>query len=246
MDLAVRRATGGTTIEQSFLGKVVRPMGDPNLEFYLGIAPDNVAIQARTAPITPGVFQPIGDQSMGAIEYLIALADNSTPQWRSAYNPRYLLETGPFYPDTVQGRNTQFGSGGWYTNAWSGAMIYTLLARGGEINGIRIMSQESIEKATREVFYGLDYQQHVVLSFTEGGFVKNFPTYTNAPNTRTFGHPGLAGSNCFADPVNHIASCYITSVFNSGNMYYWLPFNAWNPNYVLYNGMGYDLNTYVR
>jgi CubicO group peptidase (beta-lactamase class C family) len=113
-----------------------------------------------------------------------------------------------------------FGSEAWATasipaangifNARSLARIYAMLAGGGAIDGVRLLSRETVERATRVQNRGIGrvvpYPMHWRLGYHR---VNTFGVRV----PRGFGHSGFGGSGAWADPDRQLA---LGMVLNSG------------------------------
>jgi CubicO group peptidase (beta-lactamase class C family) len=93
-------------------------------------------------------------------------------------------------------------------NARSVARIYGAVARGGDIDGVRLMSPESIERMATvqhdqvELLQERHYRQGL-------GVLLNSPDAVYmGPNPNAFGHHGIGGSIGFADPDARIGFGY--------------------------------------
>ena len=88
------------------------------------------------------------------------------------------------------------------------ARLYAALARGGELDGVRVMSAEAIKRATVEQAKG---QDAVLLLNTRPalGFVRPMPDWPLGPNDESFGHSGSGGSLGFADPEAKVGFGYV-------------------------------------
>jgi len=95
-----------------------------------------------------------------------------------------------------------------HTNARAVARVYGALARGGEIDGYRVLSPESIVRCYTEQSNEMD-----VLLKVHGrvglGFMLNSEAVPMGPNPHPFGHPGAGGSIGFADPDAKIGFGYV-------------------------------------
>jgi CubicO group peptidase (beta-lactamase class C family) len=106
------------------------------------------------------------------------------------------------------------GAGG-IMNARSAARFFAMLAQGGELDGVRLLSKERVRWfSVPRPPCDYDYVQGVPHNGSIGGFhlvasIGNAaPPLSMAPagrNPRTFGHPGAGGSIGWADPDTHLA-----------------------------------------
>jgi CubicO group peptidase (beta-lactamase class C family) len=131
---------------------------------------------------------------------------DATPLVRDVYlNPPGLSGMGTV--NTRAWRAAEMPSGNAHACARAVARIYSALACGGAVEGIRILQAGTIELATREVSSGLD----VVLERPSRfglGFQLTQPERPLGPNPRSFGHFGAGGSLGFADPDHALAFAY--------------------------------------
>ena len=79
------------------------------------------------------------------------------------------------------------------------ARVYGALSRGGELDGVQVLTSDEIDKAIVEQSNGPDAVLGLPMRFGLG-FMLTRPDAPWGPNPRTFGHPGLGGSLGFADP----------------------------------------------
>ena len=91
------------------------------------------------------------------------------------------------------------------------AKFYSMLANGGNLNGLAFFSQEAIEWMTTTLADGVDRVFQIPTAFS-AGFMKDStrtPRKIFGPSQTSFGHPGAGGSHAFADPENKIAFAYV-------------------------------------
>jgi CubicO group peptidase (beta-lactamase class C family) len=96
-------------------------------------------------------------------------------------------------------------------SASSLAKFYGMLATGGEMEGRRYFTAETIAQMTTPLVSGTDCILQIPTSFS-AGFMKDPPGAEPrifGPSPSAFGHPGAGGSNAFADPENGIGFAYI-------------------------------------
>jgi CubicO group peptidase (beta-lactamase class C family) len=85
-------------------------------------------------------------------------------------------------------------------NARSVARVYAALARGGELDGVRVLSREGVARANTEHSFGPDGVLFGLRTRFGLGYFMTHPGVPFGPNPRAFGHPGAGGSVGFADP----------------------------------------------
>ncbi len=102
-----------------------------------------------------------------------------------------------------------------HTTARSLARLYGALARGGELDGYRVLSRESIARCHTEQSFGPD--EVLLLSTRFGlGFMMSQPGASLGPNPRAFGHPGAGGSLGYADPDAKVGFGYVMNKMQTG------------------------------
>jgi len=94
-----------------------------------------------------------------------------------------------------------------HTTARSLAKLYGALARGGELDGVRVMSKEQVAKCSIEQSNGPDALLIINTRFSLG-FMMSQPGASLGPNAKSFGHPGAGGSLGYADPEAKIGFGY--------------------------------------
>ena len=94
-----------------------------------------------------------------------------------------------------------------HSNARAVARIYSALACGGGVDGIRLLRTETIDEAIVEMSAGLDVVLRRPSRFGLG-FQLTQPASPLGPNPRSFGHFGAGGSLGFADPEARLAFAY--------------------------------------
>src|SRR5439155_22279812 len=145
-----------------------------------------------------------------------------------------LFNTGGYMfpgPDGVFGFNlraaraAEIGAAGGVTHARGLAGMYAPLANGGSLNGVRLVSRESLARmGAVSSASSLDVTLLVPTRFTLG-YVKavdnrRVPNCTRDDNLilseEAFGHPGSGGSIGFADPVASMSFGYTMNRMGQG------------------------------
>jgi CubicO group peptidase (beta-lactamase class C family) len=115
--------------------------------------------------------------------------------------------SGPGTVNTRAWRAAEMPSTNGHANARAVARIYSALACGGAVDGIRLLRAETIEQATAEAAGGPD----VVLGRPSRfglGFQLTQPERPFGVSPRSFGHFGAGGALGFADPEARLAFAY--------------------------------------
>jgi CubicO group peptidase (beta-lactamase class C family) len=115
--------------------------------------------------------------------------------------------SGPGTVNTRAWRAAEMPSTNGHSNARGVARIYSALACGGAVNGIRLLQRETIEHAITEASAGPDFVLRRASRFGLG-FQLSQPERPFGPNPRSFGHFGAGGSLGFADPDVRLAFAY--------------------------------------
>jgi CubicO group peptidase (beta-lactamase class C family) len=186
------RRVSGRTIGSALLEDVAGPLG---ADVHIGLP---VSEHARVAeflwPETPssqGV--PSADQIMRFNAYWNPPGISgggwvNRPEWRSAEIP------------STNGHGTARGL----------ARVYAALAKGGAIDGVRVLASETLGAATVEHSSGHDLINQRPSRFGLG-FQLTQPERPLGPNAGAFGHFGAGGSLGFCDPQSGVAFGYVTN-----------------------------------
>ena len=119
-------------------------------------------------------------------------------------NPHLIL---PLNPKGLEKRNRLKNKIEGFGNARSVALIAALMACGGELNNIRLLSLNTIEKAIEEQIYSTDLVLGVPIRFGLGfGLRSKEKPY---PNQRTFYWSGVGGSFVIMDLDAKVSIAYV-------------------------------------
>ncbi len=205
----VRRAAGADRFGDFLAEAVVEPLG---LDMYVGTprsehhrVADLVRDRPATAPPPPeappvdetsearamrerftAMLAPgsLASRSLGLASVPYA-AGNNSPEWRSAQMP----------------------AANGHTTARSLARMYGALARGGEVDGVRLLSPEAVRRAASEQVRGPDAVL-VMETRRSLGFMLPVPGQPDNRGPASFGHGGAGGSLGYADPDRGIGFGY--------------------------------------
>lgn len=216
----IRRITG-ERIGEYFRKNVAGPLG---ADFHIGLAPEHdartadmhsVAIGNRTnAPPTGPQSAASRDGPMG--EFIRRFRDPTSMQYAALMNPQQPRDA----VNTRAWRAAEIPAVNGHGTARALARIYGALARGGEVDGVRIMQPETIAGATIEQASGPELVFCGAVPMRYGlGFILSDAANTYAslsPNARSFGHTGAGGSLGFADPDAHIGFGFTMNCMQGG------------------------------
>jgi CubicO group peptidase (beta-lactamase class C family) len=104
-------------------------------------------------------------------------------------------------------RGAEIPAANGHTNGRALARLYGALARGGEVDGVRVMEAHEVPACHVEESHGRDEVLLISTRFSPG-FMLSQPGEEMGPNARAFGHPGAGGSLGFADPEAKIGFGY--------------------------------------
>jgi CubicO group peptidase (beta-lactamase class C family) len=190
----VRRASG-KTLGTYFHDEIVSPLG---LDAHIGL---DARHDARTANMIPAPPPPPGTPNA----FAELLSDPESITYKAIMNPGAVLA--PNVVNSRAWRAMELPSANGHATARAIARAYAALARGGEIDGYRLLTPASIERCCTEQSFGMDevLKQKTRIGL---GFMLSQPGVEMGPNPHTFGHPGAGGSLGFADPTAKVSFGY--------------------------------------
>ena len=123
-----------------------------------------------------------------------------------------LAFTNPYRPpklaNTRRWREAEIPSSNGHASAGGLARLYTVLALGGEVDGVRLLSAPAVELAGRQQVHANDVVIGMPVRRTLGYMLPDGGPADPRPLT-AFGHPGMGGSLGFADPAQRLAVGYV-------------------------------------
>jgi CubicO group peptidase (beta-lactamase class C family) len=188
----VRRITG-ESIGAYFAANVAAPL---DLDFFIGV-PE--AVEPRVARLYPAVMTP----EEKAIEQAF-LADQSTMLGRVMSGPSQLFAYDDMW-NTRLLRAAELPSSNGHGDARSLARMYAACI--GEVDGVRLLSAETVARATRPLSEGADCVVGQPLHFGLGFMLA--PSFPPSVGPTTFGHAGAGGSMAGCDPERGLAFAYV-------------------------------------
>ncbi len=190
----IRRITGktpGTYLRDEIAG----PLG---LDLHIGLDAKN---DARTGDMI--AMPPPGPGEPNLFAEIMKNPESVT--FKAFMNPPGGMRPG--LVNTREWRAAEIPAANGHTTARSLAKLYGVLARGGELDGVRVMSKEQVAKCSIEQSNGPDALLMINTRFSLG-FMMSQPGASLGPNPKSFGHPGAGGSLGYADPDAKIGFGY--------------------------------------
>ena len=189
----IRRITGMMPGEY-IAEEIVAPLG---LDFFVGV-PDSE--DARVATLYPARFD---DPEVERLAEQF-LRDPSTLLGRVMGGPAGLFGYDDMW-NTRRMRGAQMPSSNGHGDARSLARMYAACI--GEVDGIRLLSPETVARACEVQSTGTDCVVGQPLTFGLGFGLS--PTYGPIVGAKAFGHSGAGGSVAFADPERGLSFAYV-------------------------------------
>jgi CubicO group peptidase (beta-lactamase class C family) len=106
--------------------------------------------------------------------------------------------------------------GGGYATARAMATFYQMMAHGGAVNGVRLLSPRMVQYVTKN-FTGdrvdgyMGMPMHRGLGPHSRGTTESIRGLGSLASPRTFGHGGVGSSYCWADPDSSVSFAYLTN-----------------------------------
>ena len=190
----IRRITGKTP--GAYLrDEIAGPLG---ADFHIGL---DAKHDARTADLIP--VPPPGPGEPDFFAEVMKYPESAAA--KAFMNPPGGMRPG--LVNTREWRAAEIPAGNGHGTARALAQLYGALARGGELNGVRVMSKEQIARCSIEQSNGPDELLIINTRFSLG-FMMSLPGGELGPNPKSFGHPGAGGSLGYADPEAKIGFGY--------------------------------------
>ncbi len=195
------RRIDGRSLGRFFREEIAEPLG---ADFHIGLTPEE---EARAADITdfappPELAEPFKEM-FSADPPLLVLA--------------FVNPSGFGSHNLSVHRRAEIPAINGHGNGAALARVYGALARGGEIDGVRVLSRESVERARALQAKGVDPLMNVPLRMALGFWLTQpgNPEFAMGPGRNTFGHPGAGGGIGFADPDARVGFGYVTNRMSS-------------------------------
>ncbi|WP_055626310.1 serine hydrolase domain-containing protein [Streptomyces hirsutus] len=199
----VIRRVSGRTPGRFFADEIAAPLG---LDFFIGLPAREQGRVSRMVYQQPEVDFTAAPRESIPEELRELVASWSDPD---SLNNRAFSVTDPagidFNSPQVQAAEMPASNG--IGTARGLARMYAALI--GEVDGVRLFTQDTLTSATKKQAEGKDRVLLVPSRFSSGYMLPTETTPMTGPDS--FGHTGRGGSLAFADPERGIAFCYVTN-----------------------------------
>jgi CubicO group peptidase (beta-lactamase class C family) len=118
------------------------------------------------------------------------------------------------WPNTRAWQKAGLPAGGVSANARGLARLYDMLAHGGSLDGVQLLSPATISAATRERVSGVDQCLGNYRRYGAGYELNSQNRMGSNPNA--FGHAGWGGSMAFADPDKKLGIAFVANQMRTG------------------------------
>jgi CubicO group peptidase (beta-lactamase class C family) len=203
----IRRVTG------QGVGRFLREnvAGPLEADFHIGLAAEH---DARTSNLYGALVPPKPGKAAAAgplADFFAAMRDPSTLTGAAFGNPNIEGRV-----NTRAWRAAEIPAANGHGTAAGIARIYGALARGGEVDGVRLLEPASIERAIEEQSAGPDAVLGGMPMRFALGFMLRQDLMPFSPSPRAFGHPGAGGSIGMADPDARVGFGYAMNQMQPG------------------------------
>jgi len=194
----VVRRVSGKSLGTYFRDHVAQPLG---MDFHIGL--DDVHHDRVAEMSTIALPEPDGD---GMSLAMAMMGDPEGVSARAFMNPP-SMSRGVNNPEW---RRAEIPGANGHGDARSLARVYGALACGGDVDGVHVLSPESIARCHTELSHGPDLVLKVSTRFGHGYMLpQDRPDARIGKGARVFGHPGAGGSLGFADPDARVGFGYV-------------------------------------
>ena len=191
----LRRITG-TSLKQFVAAEIAGPL---RADFQVGAAESD---WGRISPVIPPPPLPFDLEALGMD------------------SPTVKTMTGPVvdatYANTPAWRNADIGAANGHGNARSVARILSVISRGGEVDGVRLLRPETIELIFREQANGVDVVLGVPLRFGIGYGLPQLDTLPYVPDDKICYWGGWGGSVIIMDVGRRMTISYMMNMMGPG------------------------------
>jgi CubicO group peptidase (beta-lactamase class C family) len=192
----VVRRISGVTLKQFVAEQIAGPLG---ADFQIGAAESDWGRLADVIPPPPLPFD-------------LAALDPASPAVRTMTGPAPMAEVA----NTPGWRGADIGAVNGHGNARSVARVMSVVARGGEVDGVRLLGQDTIDLIFREQQNGIDLVLGVPLRFGIGYGLPLRDTIAWIPDEKICFWGGWGGSMIVMDVGRRVTFSYMMNKMGAG------------------------------
>jgi len=215
----VIRRVSGQSVGEWFRQHVSGPL---DADFHIGLPASE---DARVSNLIGGLIAPKLDEKAEPGQAVARLKGPMAQFMRDMTDPTTMVGAAFNNPRQPRGavngrawRGAEIPAANGHGTARALARIYGALARGGEIDGVRLLEPESIERARTRQASGPDATLGGLPIDYGLGFMLQSRSMPLSPNVGSFGHPGAGGSLGMADPAARVGFGYVMNKMKPGLM----------------------------
>lgn len=213
----VIRRVAGKTVGTLFREDVAEPLG---ADFHIGLPTSE---HGRVSDMIGGLAPPKEgaktDSGRPAVrlkgpmaDFMRDMTDPATMVGAAFNNPH--IKAGAH--NTPEWRSAEIPAANGHGNARALAKIYGALARGGKLEGVRLLEPDSITRARTEQISGPDATLGQMPMRYGLGYMLRSDFMPLSPSENAFGHPGAGGSIGMADPDAKVGFGFVMNRMSQG------------------------------
>ncbi|NQZ96191.1 MAG: beta-lactamase family protein [Myxococcales bacterium] len=207
----VVRRISGESLGAFFRRNVAEPLG---VDFHIGLPESE---HARVSPTLGSIVGPKIQEGAAKLtgplaDFVRDMADPTTMVGAAFNNPHQRRDSS----NSAAWRSAEIPAANGHGTALAIARVYGALARGGELDGLTLLSPAAIERASTEQVFGADAVLGGMKMRYGMGFMLRHDGMPLGPSLRAFGHPGAGGSIGFADPDTKLGFGYTMNRMRAG------------------------------
>lgn len=206
MDELIRRVTG-RSVRDVIRDEITTPLG---IEISIGAPAGSAFAERRARVIAPPRATPEQPERF-AFEQAFTSADIPLGQSILGDGTTNLVLELERFTNEVPGIAVPLSGTNGISTARDLARMYQLLAQGGELDGVRLLSEEAVRTAGSVQFEGPDELWHVPTRWALGFQLSGAMGMRFGVEDSGFGHPGHGGQYGWADPDRGLSFAYTRS-----------------------------------
>jgi len=195
----VVRRTTGRTLGQYFADEIAGPL---EADFHIGLADEH---HHRVSNVIPPPHDPVAERAMGNLDpnsLMVRTLTSPGPDASYAWKPEW--------------RRAEVPAANGHGNARSAALIQSVVANNGEMNGIRLLSKDTIDLIFEEQSNGLDVVLNMPVRFGIGYGLYSPESSPHLPGGRIASWGGWGGSVVIVDTDRNMVITYMMNKMQSG------------------------------